>query len=73
MQPRDRFRLAQEPVQLFRPGLNAGTDHLQGDQTVQLVLPGLVDHPHATVAQLRQDLVVSDLGPTCLAETFFRE
>ena len=73
MQPGDRFRLAPETVQVLRPGLEAGTDHLQGDQTVQLVLPGLVDHPHATVAQLRQDVVVSDLGPTRLADTFFRE
>ena len=73
MEPRDRFRLEPETVQLLRPGLEAGPDHLQGDQTLQLSLPGLVDHPHATVAQLLQDLVVSDLGPTRLADTFFSE
>ena len=80
MQPRDRFRLEPETVQVLRPGLEVGPDHLQGDQTLQLLLPGLVDHPHATVAQLRQDVVAGDLGPIglanflleCLREKFFR-
>jgi hypothetical protein len=69
-QSRDRFRLDPEPVQVLRPGLDAGPDHLQGNQAVQLLLSRLVDHPHAAVAQLCQDVIAGDRGPNHLAGAF---
>ena len=44
-------------------GVSAGQDHLQGDQALQLDVPGLVDHAHAAAAQLPQDLVTRHSSP----------
>ena len=43
--------------------LAAAADHLQGDQAVQPQLPGLVDDPHAPLAESFHDLVTGDLRP----------
>ena len=58
-----RLRLGAEAGQLLRAGVVARQDHLQGDDPVQLHLPGLVDHAHAAAAQLAEDLVAGHDGP----------
>jgi len=37
-----------------------GQDHLEGDDPAQVGLPRLVDDPHASPADLLEDLVVAD-------------
>ena len=44
-------------------GVGAGQDHLEGDQTIQVDLAGLVNDPHAAAAQLLEDLVAGDGRP----------
>src|SRR5262245_50487081 len=51
LQPRDRRRLAAKAVEAFVIGVAAGEDHLEGDDAVQLQVPGLVDDAHAAPAQ----------------------
>jgi hypothetical protein len=41
----DRLGLGEEPGQLARVGVPAGEHHLEGDDAVQLDVPGLVHHP----------------------------
>ncbi len=60
LQPRHRRGLGPEARQLVRLGLTAGADHLEGDDAVELHLPGLVDDAHAAPPQLPQDLIVRD-------------
>jgi hypothetical protein len=38
----------------------AGEDHLEGDHALELDLPGLVNHAHATAGNLLQQLVVAE-------------
>jgi hypothetical protein len=43
--------------QVPRRHLGGGTEHLQGHQAVQADLAGLIDHAHAALAQLAQNLI----------------
>src|SRR5262249_24411118 len=57
---RDRPRLEQEAFAVgVRPG--GGVDHLQGDDPAGADLPGLVDDPHAALAEDAEDLVAGNL------------
>ena len=40
--------------------MGAGDQHLEGDDAVQSVLPGLVNHAHAPVAEERFHVVARD-------------
>ena len=55
-----RLRFALEASQSLRVFRNLVRKELQGDKTVQLYVFGLVDHAHATAAQLLCDAVVRD-------------
>ncbi len=59
-QPRDRLGLAAEAHRLRRAGRRIALDHLDGDDAVEAVLPGLVDDAHAAAPQLPQHLVAGD-------------
>ncbi len=61
LQAGDRFGLGAEAGYLPFAGVFAGQDHLQGHQTVELALPGLVDDAHAAAAQFVQQFVVADV------------
>src|SRR5271157_167815 len=63
MEPRYRLGLDLEPGQKVRVILDAGADHLQGDEAVQGPLPGLVDDTHASAAQFLENVVVGDYWP----------
>ena len=39
----------------------AGQDHFQGDQPLELDLPGLVDNAHASACNLLQQLVFAEV------------
>jgi hypothetical protein len=57
VQPGHRLGLGAEAGQVFRLGLGAGQDHLQGDEALELRLPRLVDHAHAAAAEQAQHLI----------------
>ena len=63
VQPRDRLGLDAEASELLGAGVTAAADHLQGHQPVQAAVAGLVDHPHAALAELLEDLVTGDRRP----------
>jgi hypothetical protein len=56
----DRLRLGAEADQRFGVGQIARQDHFQGDEPVELDLPGLVDDAHAAAAQLAEDLITAN-------------
>ena len=60
-----RLGLGQEPDQLFRPGPLLAQDHLQGDQPVQLRLPGLPDDPHPALPERLEQVVAGDGRHRC--------
>jgi hypothetical protein len=53
------FRFRTEPSQVRRRGQITSKDHLECDDPVQLLLPGLIDHPHAAATKLFQQFVVA--------------
>ena len=63
----DGLGLDAEARALVRAGVAAGEDHLEGDEAVELRLPGLVDDAHAAAAQLALNLETGDFGPARLA------
>src|SRR5262245_28937263 len=69
VQARDGSSLRLESSHFLRPGVHAGEDHLQRDDAVQADLSRLVDHAHATPAQLPQNLVAGKLLLSNLTRT----
>ena len=61
--PGRRPGLGQEPGEPVRSDVGAAQDHLQGDRTVERLVPGLVDDPHPAAAQHAEDLVPRDDRP----------
>ena len=57
VEPRSRFGLAKEPLDLVLVGQLAGLDHLQGHQPVELHLPGLEHDAHASFGDFAEQLV----------------
>ena len=57
----DRLRLAQEALQLLRPGAGAGQQHLQGDRAVKAQVPRPIDDAHAASAKQRLHPVAGNL------------
>ena len=57
----DRLRLAQEALQLYRPGAGVGQQHLQGDRAVEAQVPRPVDDAHAAAAEQRLHPVAGNL------------
>ena len=47
-------------LELLRPRVRPGQDHLQGHEPIEPDLPGLVDDTHAAAAELAEDLVIGD-------------
>ncbi len=62
LQTGDRFRLDLEAGQIRLAGVTAGQDHLQGDEAMEFVLPGLVDDAHAAATQHAKDVIARDGG-----------
>ena len=60
LQPCDGLRLSAEAFQVIRRGIMACQNHLQGDDAIELKLPGLVHNAHAAAAQDAQNLVAGD-------------
>ena len=56
----DRLGLGQEADQLLRPSPMVAQHHLQGDQPVQLHLPGLPDHSHPALPERLEQVVPGD-------------
>src|SRR5262249_43723009 len=50
LQAGDGFTLSAEAGLIFIPVIEASSKHLQGYQSVEPDLAGLIDHPHATAA-----------------------
>lgn len=61
LHPRRQLSLQPEPPLLGWGGELAGQHHLQGHQPVEASVPCLVHDPHASAADLGQDIVVRDL------------
>jgi hypothetical protein len=57
LQAGDGLRLGAEARQLGLPGVCPRQDHLQRHQSIQLPVPRLVHHAHASPAQFAKDLV----------------
>ena len=51
------FRLGSKPRQANLPGVRPRQDHLERDQSPEPAMAGLVDHPHASPAELCEDVV----------------
>jgi hypothetical protein len=60
LQAGDRLGLGLEAAQLLAAGVAAAQDHLEGDEALELQVPGLVYDSHAAAAQHPQDLVPGD-------------
>jgi hypothetical protein len=58
LQARDGLTLGAETSSLLAGGMTAGREHLQGDDTTERLLPGLVNDPHAP-AELSEDFIAS--------------
>ena len=56
------FRLADEPLDVFLVLGQALGKHLQDDSAVQGLLQGIVDDPHAALAELAENLVFAQLN-----------
>jgi hypothetical protein len=50
LQVSHRFGLTPEAKQLLATGMGAGQDHFEGDQAIELHVPGLVNDAHAAPA-----------------------
>ena len=62
-----RLGFGQEPL-LFQLGsMLPRPRHLEGDDAVQFLVPGLVDNPHPAAGDLREKLVVAEAGSACVA------
>ena len=59
---RDRLRLDPEPCQILGLCEAARANHLQSDEAAQSLLVRLVNHAHAAVTELRQNLVTINRG-----------
>ena len=57
LQRGDRLGFTAKTLAFGSAGVSARQDHLQRHQAVQVLLTGLVDHPHAAPAQLALDFV----------------
>src|SRR5262245_4764583 len=57
LQGGNRLRLRPETSNTLCSCVTAGQDHLQGDQTVRVVLARLVDDTHAAPAEFAKDVV----------------
>ena len=62
VQLRRRLHLAVEALDRLGVAEELGVDDLQGHQAVHLPVPGLVDGPHAALAEQSQDLVARVVG-----------
>ncbi len=62
LQARHGLGLDAEPLARLRQCARPGRDHLQGHHAAQAVLPGAIDHGHATPAQEVEDFVARYLG-----------
>jgi hypothetical protein len=60
IQRRGRLGFLDEPLLPLGIGDPLRRQDLDGDQAVQVGVPGLIDDPHAALAQLLEDLVVAD-------------
>ena len=58
----DGFGLAAEAQQFLRRGAFAPADNLQGDEAVELLLPGEEDDTHAARVDLLQEVVAGNVG-----------
>ena len=63
VQARGGARLAQQPLAGRGIVLRGGWQHLEGDLAIQPGVARPVDHTHAALAQLREDLVVGEHRP----------
>ena len=61
-EPSDRLGLDRKPHKKVRVRLAAAADHLQGDQSVETDLPGLVDDSHPSLAEPFLDFVTRNSG-----------
>ena len=61
-EPGDRLGLDAEACQVIHPHLAPADDHLEGDESIQAQLPGLVNDAHAPLAELPHDLVAGNPG-----------
>ena len=61
LQVSDGLGLGSETHRLDRPGVGAAQNHLQGDDTIELHLPGFIDDSHAASPQFLQHLVSGNL------------
>jgi hypothetical protein len=52
--------LGAEAIELFLGRQMLSQHHLEGHGPVQALLPGLVDHPHATAGDFLQQFVVAE-------------
>jgi len=57
VQPGHSLGLHPKAGLLDRPGIGSADDHLEGNETVETPLPGLVDYTHATASQFLKNLV----------------
>ena len=56
------FGFLVKALHLLRGRPEAGADHLEGDDALQFDLPGFVDHAHAAMGDLPQQLVIAKGG-----------
>src|SRR5262249_54969048 len=64
LEPGRRLGLRAEALALHGPRVGTGQDHLQGDDSAQRGLAGLVDYAHAAAAQRPEDHVTGDGNDT---------
>ena len=55
-------RLGAEPLHRFRRRVRPEQQQLEGDDPIEALLAGLVDHAHAAVPDLLQQLVVAEIA-----------
>src|SRR5262249_1361942 len=54
---RDRFGFGSKTGEADRADVCAGEDHLKSNQALQPTMPGLVNNPHATAPEFREDVI----------------
>ncbi len=62
VQAGDRLGFLPKTLVIFWARVRAGENHLQGDQPVERLVPGLVDDAHPPSSQLAEDLVTGHDG-----------
>ena len=62
LQRRHGLRFDEKAGQGIGAGVPSGEHHLEGDEPVELLLPRLVDDPHAAAAKLAENLIAADMG-----------